>query len=156
MLLVGGRLEGESRSKDASEGEREEGGYTVSRGEPAGRESHGRQHSREHADRNQGPLGRDQFPRGVGADFVQGTVVRSLRQLQLPAEGRLYQPKGQAVAGSSTVWAIVAGGSQEELRQAEAGGFELRSSQALPRTKRSQVTHSRSVFFFSLSLSLSL
>ena len=138
-VFVGGRLEGESRSKDASEGEREEGGYTVSRGEPAGRESHGRQHSREHADRNQGPLGRDQFPRGVGADFVQGTIVRSVRQLQFLAEGRLYQPEGQAVARSSTVWAIVAGGSQEELREAEADG-EFRSSQALPRTKRSQVT----------------
>lgn len=138
VMVVGRRLEGESRAEDASEGKREEGGDTVSHGEPAGRESHDGQHNREHADRNQGSVGWDQFPRSIGADFVQGTALRSLRQLQFPTKGRLYQSKGQTVARSSTVRSILASGGQKELRQAKAER-EPGSGQTLQRTKRSQV-----------------
>ena len=134
----GRRLEGESRAEDASEGKREEGGDTVSHGEPAGRESHDGQHNREHADRNQGSVGWDQFPGSIGADFVQGTALRSLRQLQFPTKGRLYQSKGQTVARSSTVRSILASGSQKELRQAKAER-EPGPGETLQRTKRSQV-----------------
>lgn len=116
MVAVGGRLEGESRSEDASEGEREEGGGAVSSGEPIGGEPNSGQHRREHADRNQGSVGRDQLSRSVGADFVQRPALRSLRKLQFPAEGRLYQPAGQAAARPSTVRPVLGGRSQEELR----------------------------------------
>lgn len=137
-MAVGGRAEGESRSKDASEGEREEGGGAASSGQPIGGEPNGRQHNRKHADRNQGSVGRDQLSRSVGAHFVQRTTLRPLRQLQFPAQGRLYQSKGQTFARPPILWAILGGGCQEELRQAEAD--ESRPGEALQGTKGSSVS----------------
>lgn len=75
------RLESEPWSENESEGEREEGGRSLSSGEPIRYQSDERQCNREHTDRDQGPLGRHQLSRGVCTYDVQGTLVRSLRQL---------------------------------------------------------------------------
>lgn len=118
------RPQGQSRSEDASQGQRRKSWGPIQDARQGWNQPYPGQHNGQHSAGYQNPVGRYQFPGGNGAHELPGETLRAVRQLQLQFEGRPDEPQGQTDHGSREFRQFLGRWCQEGLLENEEPRYE--------------------------------